>query len=318
MAKADYYAVLGVGRDASEAQIKSAYRKLARQYHPDVNKAPEAADKFRQATEAYEVLSDPQKRKAYDRYGHEGVAGPAGAGRTQWSPPGGGVRVDFEDMMGGLGGGRSGFMGMSLDEILDALRGGRSRRRRPPRRSRGADMEHAVWLDFLAAVRGTTVAIRIESPDGSGAPQTLHVKIPPGVRDGSRVRVRGKGQPHRAAPGDLYIITRIAPHPYFTRSGDDIHVTVPVSVTEAALGAAVDVPTVDGMTRVKVPPGSSSGRRLRLRGKGVPARDGAARGDQYVTLRIVVPPEPTEEAQELLRRLQQAQPFDPREKAPWR
>ena len=210
MAKRDYYDVLGVRRDATADQVKAAYRKLARKVHPDVNKAADAPAKFREATEAYEVLSDAQKRKTYDQFGHaafeaQSGPGPGGARTYTWTGTGGGF--DFADFFGG---GRGGFMGMSLDEILEALGGGRpGRARRRESAQRGGDVEYHLTLDFLDAVRGTTTALRLQREDQPGRSETLHVKIPPGVKDGSRVRIRGKGGIGPGGSGDLYIVTHI-------------------------------------------------------------------------------------------------------------
>ncbi|MFB3891318.1 MAG: DnaJ C-terminal domain-containing protein [Phycisphaerae bacterium] len=325
MAKRDYYDVLGVGRDASVDQIKAAYRKLARKYHPDVNKASDAPTKFKEATEAYEVLSDPQKRKMYDQFGFIGPGegfpqgGPGPGGRTyQWrGQPGQGFNINIDDIFGGGG---QGFMGMSLDEILQQLAGGGRRGAGQPRAGRGgraayepqpSDLDAEVTLDFMQAINGTTVSLRLQAGDAS---QTINVKIPPGVHEGSRIRVRGKG----SAGGDLYIITHIREHPYFRREGDDIHVQVPVSITEAALGAKVDVPTLNGMTTVTVPPGTSSSRLLRLRGLGVARPNGRGRGDQYVEIRIVAPPSVSDKGAELLRQFDAIEKFDPRAGVPWR
>jgi len=322
MAKRDYYDVLGVKRDATAAQIKSAYRRLARKYHPDANKAADATEKFTEATEAYEVLSDPQKRQTYDQFGH---AGPAAAFGGRGGGGGQRVHFDFGDLFGGGAGGGvrgggagSGFMGMSLDDILQALRGGRPGRTKRSRRSasrRGADAEKHLTLEFMSAVRGTTVRLQMAADSGGGA-ETIDVKIPPGVREGSKVRIRGKGHAGRAGAGDLYIITHVRPHEYFRREGDDIHVTVPISLSEAALGARIDVPTVDGMTSVKVPPGTGSSRRLRLRGKGV-AGKGGGRGDQYVVIEIAAPADLTDRQKQLLEELGATPLPDPREGCPW-
>ncbi len=333
MAKRDYYEILGLSREAKEADIKSAYRKAARKYHPDVNKASDAAERFAEATEAYEVLSDPEKRKLYDQYGHAGVTGqgPGGprGGRTQWGPPPGeGFGVDFEDLFGGGGArGGEGFVGMSLDDILNALRGGapgagaragRSARRPAP--APAADLEHHLTLDFLQAVQGTTTVLQLQVPDESGAPrtETIHVKIPPGVKEGSKIRVPGKGGLGRRGRGDLYITCHVNPHPYFRREGNDLSVTVPISLSEAALGAKVDVPTIDGVMTVTIPPGMSGGRKLRLRGKGVASVKGSARGDQYVEIRIAVPPTLSDRGRELLEELRRTDPYDPRKDVPWR
>lgn len=313
MTKRDYYEVLGVPRSATKDQIRSSYRKLARKYHPDANKDPGATSKFKEATEAYEVLSDPAKRKTYDQFGHAGPGGAVGPGPgAGW--PGGrgggrGTQVNIEDIFGR--GGDSPFMGMGLDDIMEALGAGR---RRKPAKRQGEDLEYEIALDFLQAVRGTTATLRIQREP---SPETLEVKIPAGVQDGGRIRLRGKGQPGRGEPGDLYIKVNVRAHAYFRREGDDIHIDVPISVTEACLGARVDVPTIDGMTTVTIPAGTSSARRLRLRGKGVGRGDGE-RGDQYIDLRIVVPESLSPKAQELMKELALVEGFDPRKGVPWR
>ena len=322
----DFYEVLGVKRNATAGQIKSAYRKKARKYHPDVSKAPDAGEKFRQATEAYEVLSDSEKRKRYDQFGPEafqkGGAPPRGGGFY----PGGGrtVQFDFGDIFGGGSGGGGGFMGMGLDEILESL-GGRGRRksRRGPKAApqRGANLEHHVQLDFHKALHGTSTSVRIHATDASGksSAQTLTVKIPPGVREDQKIRVRGKGAMGPAGAGDLLLICHIIDHPFFQRVGDDIYVHVPISIVEAALGASVDVPTIDGMTTVKIPQGTPSGRRLRLRGKGLPLKgDPKKRGDQQVVIKIVPPTKVSRPAQDLLKEFQKIENQDPRADAPWK
>jgi len=318
MAKRDYYEVLGVGRKAAADEVRSAYRRLARKHHPDVNKAPEAAAKFREATEAYEVLSDPEKRKKYDRFGHAGPM-PFGARRPGAGAAGQRVSFDFGDLFGNGG---SGFARMSLDDILQALRDrAGSRRRRKPRRPhpRGADGESHLTLDLLQAARGTTTRLRISRPgaDGKANEETIDVRIPPGVQEGSKIRVRGKGEPGRGEPGDLYILVHVRPHPYFRREGDDIYVDVPISITEAALGTKVDVPTLEGMTTVKVPPGTASAKRLRLRGKGIQAKDRAP-GDLYAVVRIVPPGELTDRQKKLLEELAALESTDPRTSCPWK
>ncbi|HUT02063.1 MAG TPA: J domain-containing protein [Phycisphaerae bacterium] len=318
MAKRDYYQVLDVKRAATPAEIKAAYRRGARKLHPDVNKAPDAAERFREATEAYEVLSDPEKRKLYDQFGHVGPTGPCGAGRGAGRGAGQGVTFDFGDLFGG-GGGGSGFTGMSLDDILQALRGrGGRRQRRRPEPQPGADSETHLTIEFLQAIRGTTTRIRMTRQDADGRTheETLDVKIPPGVQEGSKVRVRGKGQMGDGGAGHLYIVVHVRPHPYFRRDGDDISIHVPLSITEAALGAKVDVPTLDGMNTVKVPPGTASSKRLRLRGKGV-KREGKAPGDAYVIIEIVPPKELGDRQKELLEELDKLNSTDPRAACPW-
>jgi curved DNA-binding protein len=331
MAKRDYYEILGVRRSASDEEIKRAYRKLARKYHPDVNKSAGAEQRFREATEAYEALSDAKTRKLYDQYGHAGLsgafvggAGRAGPGAGRGAGPG--FSVNFEDLFGGGGG----FMGMSLEEILAALGGGAGRRGRRgaaggtgsagAAAQRGGDVESHVTLDFLEAAKGTQRTIRIRSQTGGGGTttETITVKIPPGVGEGSRIRVRGKGRAAPGGPGDLYIITRVREHPYFRREGSDVLVELPISVVEAALGAKVDVPTLDGMTTVTIPPGTPSSRRLRLRGKGIQAPGGSRRGDQYVVIRVVPPPGVSSKGRELLKAFEKAEGFDPRQEVPWK
>ncbi|MCL2701444.1 MAG: DnaJ domain-containing protein [Phycisphaerae bacterium] len=335
MAKRDYYEVLGVGRDATPSQIKSAYRKLARKFHPDVNKAADAADKFREATEAYEVLSDDKRRPMYDKFGHAAPStggGPGGGPR--WGGPRGGQRggvVDIGEMFGG------GFAGMSLEEILGTLGGGGHHPRRG-RRGGGArghghpfgggpfgatyaadvagqDVEHHLNLDFMQAVLGTTATLRITADDGSA--ETINVRIPPGVKEGSRVRVRGKGQAGPGGAGDLYIVTHVGEHAYFRREENDIYLDAPLSFAEAALGAKIDVPTVTGdrMT-VTIPPGMASGQKLRLRGKGVTPPGGEA-GDQYVVVKIVPPRNLSANGRRLMEEFAQTEPYDPRKDVPW-
>jgi curved DNA-binding protein len=325
MAKRDYYEVLGVRRDATADHIRSAYRKAARKYHPDVNKAADASDRFKEATAAYEVLSDPQKRKMYDQHGFNAPQGPfaGGASGSAWRDVGGGVSVSFEDIfgMGGGAGGGGAFSGMSLQDILGSLGGMRGRGRRGGQRAAGrspwgaaaqqppADIEHELSLDFLDAIRGTTADLRIQRPGGGG--ETLQVKIPPGVRDGQKIRLRGRGN----AGGDLYIVVRVREHPYFRREGDDIYVDLPISVGEAVLGASVEAPTLEGPRQVKIPPCSGSSRTLRLRGLGAPS--GGERGDQYVVLKVMAPPAVSEEGARLMRQFEQIEKYNPRKDAPW-
>jgi DnaJ-class molecular chaperone len=331
----DYYDILGVKRSATDAEIKSAYRKLARKYHPDVNKDSDATQKFQEATEAYEVLSDAEKRKTYDQFGHAAFGGGPrpGPGGGPRGPAGQSVHFDFSDIFGGGGGGRGGFSSMGLDEILEALgeqmrsgRGGAGSRGAAGRRSqpqpKGQTIEHRVLLDFLEAIRGSQTTLRLESRDpktNQPTTETISVKIPPGVRDGQKIRVRGKGGQGPGGSGDLIIIVHVKPHLYFRREGNDIYVELPVSITEAALGAKVDVPTIDGMTTVTIPPGVAAGRRLRLRDKGVPVKgDADNRGDQYVVIQIVPPETVSEKGRELLEQFARETSFDPRAAAPWK
>lgn len=331
----DYYEILGIKKNASDKEIKSAYRKLARKYHPDVSKADDASEKFCQATTAYEILSDGEKRKMYDQFGHAafkgGQAGPAG-GSQGW--PGGmdqGVRVNFADMFGRGGPSGGGFAGMGLEEILEALGGQarqktarRSRSRRAAVAPKGRDVEHHVNLEFLQAIYGTSTTLRLQSTDqlGKTATQTISVKIPAGVRDGQKIRVRGKGEDGPGGSGDLLLVCHMKPHAYFKRDGENITIEVPIGIAEAALGAKVDVPTIDGMTTVTIPPGTPSGRKLRLREKGIPSADKKKpRGDQYVAIKIVPPTKLAGESKKLLEnfsKIQKEQGYDPRADVPWK
>jgi len=205
---------------------------------------------------------------------------------------------------------------MSLDELLSELGGvprGSRHRRASPRR--GADADLPVTLEFLQAAKGSTTSLQLRRPDGST--ERIDVKIPPGVREGSRVRVRGKGNPGPGGPGDLYIITHIRDHPYFRRDGADVYLDLPISVAEAAGGGMITVPTLDGLADLKVPPGASSGTQLRMRGKGTADPRTQKRGDQYVVLKIVLPKKVSRRGRELLEEFEKTDPFDPREKVPW-
>jgi curved DNA-binding protein len=299
----DYYEVLGVPRDASSDDIRGAYRKLARQYHPDVNKDPGAEDRFKEIAEAYEVLRDPEKRERYDRLGAnwkagEDVSGAAGFGDFAQQGGFGDVRVEFGDGAGfsdffesffGAGGGRrrtTGFDGFS---------------------TRGADQEAELELSLEEAARGGRRKISL----GDG--RDYEVNLPAGVRDGQRIRLAGEGGRGAAggSPGDLFLRVRLKPHPRFRVQGRDLYVELPVAPWEAALGATVEVPTLEGRTRIKVPPGSSSGRRLRLKDEGMPGPTGGS-GDLYATVKIEVPKKLSKEERQLFERLAEVSSFDPR------
>ena len=327
MAKRDYYEVLGVGHDAADEKIRTAYRRLARKYHPDLNPGDAAAEqKFKELGEAYEVLKDPEKRKLYDRFGEAWSQMGAGAAGREGAP--GGVRytwtgegMPFEDVafeaFGGSGGADAGSI---FEELFSRLGGVRGRRTaRGP--ARGQDLESELVLGFDQAMRGAETSIALERPagDGSGRRERLDVKIPPGVREGQRLRLRGKGVASRGGgpAGDLYLKIRIQPHPYFRRQGSDITIDVPISVAEAALGATVDVPTVHGRTLVRIPPGTASGTRLRLKGQGVADSRTGPRGDQYCVIRIEPPKTLDDERKRLFERLRDLEKQGPREGLPW-
>ncbi len=321
MAKRDYYNVLGVPRDASEQQIRSAYRKLARKYHPDVNRDdPKAEEKFKEVQEAYDVLSDKQKRQAYDRFGfggqpHQGPSWQGATGGYQgystrgWPFGGaGGQGIEFD----------LGNIGDIFEMFGGAARpgGGRRRTRGPAAAMPGQDIHHDVHISFEESVHGTTRDVLLQSPEGQ---QRLSVKIPPGIADGARIRLRGKGQPSPVGgeSGDLYITVHVQPHAWFRREGLDILLDLPLTPAEAALGAKVEVPTLSGKATLTIPPGTSSGARLRLRGLGVKDPKTGQQGDQYVVARIVMPRKLDEESQRLIREFDRRNPADPRKELGW-
>jgi curved DNA-binding protein len=311
----DYYQVLGVDRPASQQDIQRAYRKLARRFHPDINKDPGAEERFKQINEAYEVLSDEEKRARYDRFGEhwrqvpEDYDGPmpgtgpftgVGGRRVHVNTSGfdnaGFAGAGFEDLLGGLFGGHAGGVGGF----------GRGTRVSAP----GADTEAQVELSVEDAYTGGRRRITLQTAAG---PRSYEVNIPAGVVDGQRIRLAGQGASGlgEAPRGDLYLLVRLAPHPRFRVDGRDITVELPVAPWEAALGASVPVDTPGGPVQVQVPAGSSSGRRLRLRGRGMPHPKGTA-GDLYAEVKIVVPAQPSDEQRQLWRELAHASEFDPR------
>jgi len=314
MAEEDFYQALGVSRTASQEEIQRAYRKLARKYHPDVNKDPGAEERFKAISEAYDVLSDPDTRARYDRFGAQFRQVPEGFDPdAAWTSAGGGgprgqrVRVDFGDA-GDLGGAGFGFEGIDLDDLLGGMfgRGGRGRRGPVP----GADQEAQIELTVEDAYSGGQRQITLSS---GAATRSYNVNIPAGVVDGQRIRLGGQGGrgSDGGSPGDLYLLVRIAPHPRYRLQGRDIHVDLPLAPWEAALGATVAVETPGGEAKLNVPAGSSSGRRLRLRGKGMPNPKATA-GDLYAEVKIMVPSELTARERELFQELANASSFDPR------
>lgn len=361
--KQDYYELLGVPRKAPQKDIRQAYRKLARKYHPDLNPGDKSAEeKFKQIQEAYDVLSDSKKRQAYDQFGFD-------AERRGAAPPDEAeVPIDFSGFdFGGTG-------GTNFRDLFSQFFRGGAGAARGPMREPGADLEYQITIGFWEAVRGTVKKLTVAHLEScgtcgglgtAGAPQactacggsgqitqtsgkmrfkvtctrcggagrvgvpcrtcggegrvrrneTIDVRIPAGMQTGSRVRVPGRGNAGTlgAPPGDLYIITKVEPHPYFDRRGDDLYTVVPITVSEAALGAKIEVPTLDGRAQLRVPPGTSSGQKLRLREKGVPmVRAHGRRGDLYVELQVVVPKPVDERVRNLLKELQKLEPEDPR------
>ncbi len=288
----DYYGILGVARSASDEDIKRAYRKLARKYHPDVSKEAQAEEKFKEVSEAYETLKDPEKRAAYEQLGSYQ------AGQEFRPPPGWEHRFstgteDFFD----------------LGDLFEHFTGARARGRRTGPIP-GEDYELNARLMLEQAARGTDLEVSLP---GGGAPRHVRVRVPAGVTDGHRLRVPGKGGPgmNGGPAGDLYLNIALAPHPLFKPSGHDLYLEVPLAPWEAVLGASIEVPTLDSRIALTVPPGSRPGQKLRVAGRGLPKPKGGA-GDLYCILSIATPPESTEREKELYRELAKASAFNPR------
>ncbi|HKF46153.1 MAG TPA: J domain-containing protein [Terracidiphilus sp.] len=385
----DYYATLGVKKTATPEEIRKAFRKAARKYHPDVNPGDKKAEeKFKEISEANDILSDEKKRKVYDQLGfYSDQIDPAQAeayARQQGGfhgGQGGGVPVDFggfdfSNFQGGAGpqaGAGSSAWG-SFKDIFSGIFTGQQQPDRPRGPQPGTDLEYQATVDFWTAVRGGQARLQVHRQEtcptchgqahtggpvtcpecngtghvtqmggrmkfniqcprcgGSGRisndcptchgqgvvdrTETVDFRIKPGTRDGQRIRLQGKGNAgvNGGAPGDLFLIVRVGPHPVFTRTGDDISITVPVTVPEAALGAKVDVPTIDGRAQLKIPPGTQSGQKLRMRERGVEnAQRPGVRGDQIVTVQVVVPHLQDERSREIMRELGKLNPQDPR------
>ena len=333
----DYYRILGVDRSADDKAIKSAYRKLARKYHPDVAKGKDTGDRFREITEAYEVLSDPEKRRRYDtlgpdwqRYAQPGPAGQPGGTRVEYGDLG-----DFSEFFrtifgdaGPRGRAGRGAPGFTPGGIEDWGGGGMGR-------GRGDDVQASVTISLEEAHSGArkTFEFELEEPcptcHGSGnvggkpcatchgggwqrARREVDVRIPAGVRSGQKVRVAGEGGGGTRHRGDLYLAVTVAPHREFERKGDDIALTLPLTAPEAALGTTIEVPTLRGKVSMKVPPGTSSGRTFRLPGYGMPRLKGGGAGDELVTVRIVMPSDLNAEEKELYERLKALRSESPR------
>jgi curved DNA-binding protein len=329
----DYYETLGVPRTATADEIKKAHRKLARKYHPDMNKNNVGAtEKFKEIQNAYDVLSDTQKRSNYDQFGEAGVnvgAGAPGAGgdpfgqyrQARPSRGGGGSRtwqpnpnVSVEDFDGSGGNG-------NFSDIFEQMFGGRAgaargsargRPARPQEAPRGQDIEHPVTLTFEQAARGTTLPLQI---DRDGKVETIEIKIPSGVKDGSRIRIKGRGQHSQGEPGDLFIIAAVQPHAYFKRDGLDVSVEVPLSMYEAVLGTKVSAPTLDGPVTLTIPPGTSAGARLRIKGRGI--ERGAEKGDQFVEIKVIVPKGLDDESKAEIEKIAAKYPIDARAGTGW-
>jgi molecular chaperone DnaJ len=377
-AKQDYYELLGVPRKAGAKDIRAAFRKLARKYHPDLNPGDKSSEeKFKQLQEAYDVLSDSKKRQVYDQYGFYSDNIPAGGPSSGVGARGGEPDVNFDfggfDFGGGSGSGSSGGGSNFRDLFSQFFSGGRGSAGMEPEHEAGGDLEYQIEIDFRDAVRGAVKKLSITRLDtcetcrGTGAvgsPQTctacagtgtiqqaagkmrfnvpctrcggtgklrtlcktcsgegrvrrtetIDVRIPAGVSNGGRVRVPGKGNSGTmgAPAGDLYLRVVVKPHEFFERRGNDLHTKIPITVSEATLGAKIEVPTIDGRSIIRIPPGTNSGKTLRLKEKGVPSARNGARGDQYVEIQVVVPPPTDERVRNLMKELESVAPADPR------
>ena len=306
----DYYQIMGVERDASQDEIKRAYRKLARKYHPDVSKEPEAEQRFKEVGEAYEVLKDPEKRAAYDQLGKNWRAG------EDFRPP-----PDWDQGFEFHGGGFTDADAAEFSDFFESLFG-RGFSRAGPGRSRGfsargEDSHAKVVIDLEDAYRGATRSVTLRhselGPDGRPRvkERTLNVRIPKGVRQGQHIRLSGQGGAGmgQGEAGDLYLEVEFRDHPFYHVEGKDVVMELPVAPWEAALGATVKVPTPAGNVDLKIPAGSASGRKLRLKGRGIPAR---SPGDLYVVVRIALPPADSEDAKALYREMERKLNFNPR------
>jgi DnaJ-class molecular chaperone len=342
----DYYEVLGVSRSASADEIKTAYRKLARKFHPDLNPGDKAAEeRFKELQEAYDTLSDAENRKLFDKYGENWRAVKQGGGapppgwegaRSAGGPAGGGFDFSGFDF-GGMGGGGAGGGSAGFD-IFEEMFGGSGGRRggRARQRQRGEDVEAQLELSLEEAHRGGRRTLQMQAAEtcptcsgtgvvgekpcqtcgGSGQvlkPKTIEVNIPAGVRDGSTVRLAGQGGAgmNGTQPGDLYLRIRLRPHPVFAVRGDDLEIELPIAPWEAVLGTKVEVPTIDGKVDLTIPAGAQNGQRLRLRGQGLNKR-GGGRGNEYVRLKIATPKEISDEERRLYEELKQVSKFDAR------
>jgi curved DNA-binding protein len=301
----DYYKILGVEPDADQDEIRRVYRKLARKYHPDVSKESDAESRFKDISEAYEVLKDPEKRAAFDqvRSNPGGFGGPGGG----WQPPPG-----FERGFGFGGGGFTQGDASQFSDFFETLFGGRGGGWNMS--TRGADQRAVIRIDLDTAFKGGTRQIKVSEtgPDGQPRQRSLNVRIPAGVGQGQQIRLRGQGGAGRggAEAGDILLEVTISPHPVFSVEGRDLHMTLPIAPWEAALGERIELDTPSGRVGLRIPPGAESGKRMRLKGRGLP---GKQPGDLYVTLRMATPPADSEAVEAAYRNLAEVTGFDPRE-----
>ncbi len=308
----DYYKILGVERSATQDEIKRAYRKLARTYHPDVSKEADAETKFKEAGEAYEVLKDPEKRAAYDELGANWQQGQDFRAPPNWD-------AGFEFRGGGYTEADPSQFSDFFDSLFGGARGGRSGQFTGAREfhAQGQDHHAKVVIDLQDAFDGAkrTITLRAPEVDDEGhvivKDRTLSVTIPKGVREGQHIRLAGQGSPGmgRGKAGDLYLEVRFAPDPLYRVEGKDVYLDLPVAPWEAALGASVKTPTPTGPVMLKIPPGTTQGRTMRLKGRGIP---GSPAGDMHAVIKIVLPPADNEKAKELYQQMEREMPFDPR------
>jgi DnaJ-class molecular chaperone len=325
----DYYNILGVPKNASQADIQKAYRDLARKYHPDMNPNDKTAKKkFQKVQAAFDVLNNPEKREMYDRYGSSfetmGAGGePQGARTWGWSPGAGGAGpggfgvedIDLSQFLGERFGQEApGGAG----DLFGQFRRAAGKFRKPAGASpqRGGDLSQELQIPFATSITGGEVQIKVQRPGGKA--ETLEVKIPAGIEDGKKIRIRGHGQPapRGGTPGDILLTIHVLPHPYFHRRGNQLHVRVPVTLGEAVLGAKVDVPTPSGAVTLSVPPGTSSGAKLRVKGHGVAPKSGAP-GDLLAEIQIVLPKQISDADRQAIRQIDEHYSQDPRHDLRW-
>ncbi len=307
----DYYKILEVSRDASSEEIQKAYRKLARRYHPDMNPDDKAAKtKFQQVQRAYDVLNDAKKRQMYDQFGSDFESAGAGPGPGRRSAYGGGASfqdVDFSQLFGQGGG---------FESIFGQFGGGGHGGRRYSAQRPGADVQHDLHIPFNTSITGGEAQLSVRRHGGKV--ETISVKIPGGIQDGKKIRLRGQGEasPTGGPQGDLLIKVHVASHPHFKRRGNDLEMSVPITLAEAALGAKIDVPTPKGEITLTIPAGTSSGKRLRLKGLGAPT-PGGGHGDLYAEMQIVLPTTLDEEDQAAIRAFDARHTLKPRADLRW-
>ena len=313
MAGKDYYSIMGVSRGATEKEIKQAFRKLARKYHPDINPGDKSAEqKFKEINEAHEVLSDPEKRKKYDQYGDQWQYADQFAAGAQRPGSRGGSGFSGYDFRGAGQGGSSYFGGEGMEDILGSIFGRSSRR---PQSRRGQDIESHIEITLEEAFKGTSRVFNLQTEEpGPTGPvprnKQIEASIPAGVKTGSRVRIAGQGGAGRGgAPGDLFLVITVKPHPQFERHGDNIQTTVQVPITKAALGGTVQVPTVKGTRlELKIPPETQNNRIFKLTGQGMPQPGKSGHGDLLVKVNLQLPTDLSTEEKELFEKLRSLRP----------